>query len=116
MNDIEYLRVKHAELLKRKEEEAERQRLLKEIQELEEEGTVKGNIKKAALNLREHLKKKGGKFKETGDRLKGKDQRTQEEGSWKPSIVSMSEKSEFGTKKEVTNKEWKPAIGKMVKK
>lgn len=114
--DIDYLRERHKELMKAKAEKQERDRLLAEIKELEEEGTLKSKLKNGLKKIRSQLHEKGKKFKEDGDRLsKGTTKADRNDGSWRPAISEMARESEFKGPK-ASEAKWEPPIAKMVKK
>lgn len=114
--DLDYLRERHKELVKERAEKHERDRLLNEIKQMEEEGTLKSKIRNAAKSLRSKLHEKGRKLKDDGDRLSGNNRKdTKSDGSWNPAIAGMARESEFKGPKAAEAK-WEPAIAKMVKK
>lgn len=114
--DIDYLRERHKELLKAKAEKEERDRLLSEIRDMEEEGTLKSKLKIGLKKIRSKLHEKGRKLKEDGDKLsKGSSPSNQNSIGWRPAIAEMASQSEFkGVKAEEAR--WEPPIAKMVKK
>jgi hypothetical protein len=115
-NDLDYLREKHKELLKRKAEREEVERLREEIKLMEEEGTFKSKIRNGLKSFRSKLQEKGKQHKEAGKRLsQDSPQKYDNVAGWNPAIVAMSSESEFKTPKNATEAEWKPAISKMVK-
>jgi len=114
--DLDYLRERHKELVKEKAEKTERERLLNEIKQMEEEGTLKSKIRGGLKSLRTKLHEKGRKLKEDGDRLSGNKRKdTKDNGSWNPAIAEMARESEFKGPKAAEAK-WEPSIAKMVKK
>lgn len=116
MSSIDYLRKRHEELLKAKADKEEKERLLAEIKELEEEGTIKSKIRGGLKSLRAKLHEKGQRLKNDGERLSGNKRKGAEDsGSWRPAIVDLANKSEFKAPK-AKEAEWKPKIAKMVKK
>jgi hypothetical protein len=116
MSSIDYLRKRHEELLKAKADKEEKERLLAEIKELEEEGTIKSKIRGGLKSLRAKLHEKGQRLKNDGKKInKGFSGYNEGVGGWRPAIVDLANKSEFKAPK-AKEAEWKPKIAKMVKK
>lgn len=114
--DIDYLKERHKELVKAKAEKAERERLLAEIREMEEEGTLKSKLKNGLKKIRSKLHEKGQRLKNDGERLSGNKRQSNEDSTgWNPAIVDLANKSEFKSPK-ASEAKWEPPIAKMVKK
>jgi len=114
MSDIDYMRERLKDLQRAKAEREEKEQLKKMIKELEEEGTFKNTLKNGLIKVRDHLREKGKKLKDNGDRLKTK--KDSLGGTWSPKVVQLSKESSFGTRKDILNASFNPSISKMINK
>lgn len=112
----DHLKEELARLRQRKSEEAERVQLEKEIKELREEGTFKAKVKASLRTAREHLREKGKKFRDSGDRLSRDRSPEAQESDDRPAIAKMAQESHFGSNAAQKAKEtsWESPLSKQL--